>query len=74
MENKFRDSLTGIFNEDYLKKNYQSYLDKHPDSNFIMIDFEKFKSINDTFGQSGKAQDLLEYYGLTKDSIIEKIM
>lgn len=30
--------------------------------------------INDTFGKSGKAQDLLEYYGLTKDSIIEKIM
>ena len=45
MENKFRDSLTGIFNEDYLKKNYHSYLDKHLDSNFIMIDFEKFKSI-----------------------------
>ena len=52
MENKFRDSLTGIFNEDYLKKNYHSYLDKHPDSNFIMIDFEKFKSINDTFGHN----------------------
>ena len=52
MENKFRDSLTGIFNEDYLKKNYQSYLDKHPNSNFIMIDFEKFKSINDTFGHN----------------------
>ena len=30
--------------------------------------------INDTFGKSGKAQDLLEYYGLTKDAIIEKIM
>ena len=45
MESKFRDGLTGIFNEEYLKKNYQNYLDKHPDSNFIMIDFEKFKSI-----------------------------
>ena len=52
MESKFRDGLTGIFNEEYLKKNYQSYLDKHPDSNFIMIDFEKFKSINDTFGHN----------------------
>ena len=52
MESNFRDSLTGIFNEEYLKKNYQSYLDKHPDSNFIMIDSEKFKSINDTFGHN----------------------
>ena len=52
MESKFRDGLTGIFNEEYLKKNYQSYLDKYPDSNFIMIDFKKFKSINDTFGHN----------------------
>ena len=29
--------------------------------------------INDTFGKSGKAEDLLEYYGLTAENIIKKI-
>lgn len=29
--------------------------------------------IKDTFGKSGKAQELLEYFGLTKDSIIDEI-
>lgn len=29
--------------------------------------------VNDTFGQSGKAQDVLDYYGLTSKHIIEKV-
>ena len=29
--------------------------------------------INDTFGESGKASDLLVKYGLTKQAIIEKV-
>ena len=29
--------------------------------------------INDTFGKSGKAEDLLKYFGLTSESIIKKI-
>lgn len=29
--------------------------------------------INDTFGESGKANDLLEKYGLTSSNIVEKI-
>ena len=52
MQKHFIDNLTGIYNEEYLKFNYQKYLDENPDSNFIMIDFEKFKAINDTFGHN----------------------
>jgi transketolase len=30
--------------------------------------------MKDTFGKSGKAEELLEYFGLTKDAIIKEIM
>jgi transketolase C-terminal domain/subunit len=30
--------------------------------------------MKDTFGKSGKAEELLEYFGLTKDTIIKEIM
>ena len=30
--------------------------------------------INDEFGKSGKAEELLKYYKLTSDSIIKKII
>ena len=46
------DFLTQIHNEQYLKNHYQEYLTKYPDANFVMIDFQKFKSINDTFGHN----------------------
>lgn len=52
MESNLIDNITGIHNEEYLKRNYQSYINDNPNSNFIMIDFEKFKSINDTFGHN----------------------
>ena len=29
--------------------------------------------VNDEFGQSGKALDVLDYYGLTSKHIVEKI-
>ncbi len=44
------DGLTEIHNEIYLKKNYQAYTSKHPESKFIMFDFKDFKHYNDTFG------------------------
>jgi diguanylate cyclase (GGDEF)-like protein len=52
MERRLCDSLTGIGNEQFLKKNYNKYIVKHSNANLIMIDLEKFKSINDTFGHS----------------------
>jgi len=44
------DQLTGIYNELYLKQNYQNYISGHPDSKLIMFDFKNFKHFNDTFG------------------------
>ena len=29
--------------------------------------------VKDTFGKSGKAEELLEYFGLTSKNIIEKV-
>lgn len=52
MSDNMIDGITGIYNEEYLKRNYQSYIDNNPNANFIMIDFEKFKAINDTFGHN----------------------
>lgn len=46
------DFLTKIHNEKYLRNHYQEYLTRYPDANFVMIDFQKFKSINDTFGHN----------------------
>jgi transketolase len=33
----------------------------------------KRMGLNDTFGQSGKAEDLLEYYGLSADNIVKNV-
>ena len=30
--------------------------------------------INDTFGESGKAEELMKYFGIDKDSIIEAVI
>lgn len=44
------DALTNINNESYLKRNYQLYISKYPDSKFVMFDFKDFKHFNDTYG------------------------
>lgn len=44
------DTLTQIGNLYYFQSNYNNYLTKHPNSNLIMIDIEKFKYINDNYG------------------------
>ena len=67
MEKNLIDNLTGIHNEEYLKKHYQNYITNNPNSNFIMIDFEKFKSINDTFGHN-IGDDYLKTFAKILDS------
>ena len=74
---KLLDSLTGIYNEEYLKANYQRYIEKNPDSNFVMIDFDKFKLINDTFGHNIGDEYLKTFAKILdsnfKDSIVVRL-
>ena len=52
-ETIFRDQLTGLFNRsyfDYIKERYESRMPKNITG--IMLDINRFKAINDTFGHS----------------------
>lgn len=51
-EKIYYDDLTQIHNEKYMKEQYHKYLENNPLSYYIMIDFKKFKHINDTYGHS----------------------
>ena len=53
-KNYFVDSLTEIGNSEYLTKNYKDYITKYPKSQFIMIDIEKFKEMNEIEGNIDK--------------------
>lgn len=46
------DSLTKIGNSLYLYQNYHEYMEQYKNVQLIMIDVEKFKQINDTFGHN----------------------
>ncbi len=46
------DTLTNIGNSLYFYQNYINYIKKHQNTQLIMIDIEKFKHINDTFGHN----------------------
>lgn len=50
MSHKKIDWLTKLYNEIYLEEQYSKYLKKYKNTKFIMIDFKKFKEINDVFG------------------------
>ena len=51
-KNEFVDELSGINNELYLKETYKKYINKNPNSHLVIIDMEKFKQINDTYGHN----------------------
>lgn len=76
MEN-LKDHLTGINNEFYLKLHYQEYISTHKDAQFIMIDFEKFKNINDVFGHNMGDQYLIVFASIIKnvfqDSLVVRL-
>lgn len=71
------DFLTQIHNEQFLKNHYQEYLNQYPESNFVMIDFQKFKSINDTFGHNIGDLFLITFAQILesnfKDSIVVRL-
>lgn len=69
-----RDPLTGLSNDLYLKKTYQNYITTYPDSYFVMIDFEKFKSINDTFGHHVGDQYLILFAKILQSNFQDSIV
>ncbi len=47
-----RDFLTGIPNEEYIKDIFPSFIKENDNTSIVMIDFKKFKAINDNFGHN----------------------
>ena len=71
------DRLTGLVNETYIKQNYHEYIYKHPNARYIMIDFTKFKLINDAYGHEvgDRCLKLFADYIIKffKDSIVSRL-
>lgn len=77
MINNEIDRLTGIKNEEYLKKYYNVYKQGNSECNFIMIDMKQFKSINDTLGHNEGDRCLKTFASILdnnfKDSIVVRL-
>lgn len=71
------DELTNIGNTKYLETEYQSYLKRFPNANYIMIDLSGFKKINDTYGHEAGDKCLKSFADKLKiffrDSIIVRL-
>lgn len=71
---KYLDKLTGIHNEAYFNDHYDEYVRKYKNARLIMIDFEKFKSINDTFGHNVGDKYLTLFARLLNDNFPNAIV
>lgn len=49
---EYIDNLTGLNNMLYLFQNYNSYIEKNPNTYMVSVDFQKLKYVNDNFGHA----------------------
>lgn len=68
------DKLTGLVNEQFIRQKYHEYLYEHPNAKYIMIDFTKFKKINDTYGHEIGDKYLFLFAKLIKKFFINSIV
>lgn len=68
------DKLTELNNETYLNLNYREYILNNPNSSFMMIDFRKFKEINDNFGHDIGDQYLIYFSRILKAVFFSSIV
>lgn len=51
-DKNYYDNLTGLANKEFIEKNYHNYIKNHNEARYVMIDFTKFKKINDLYGHN----------------------
>jgi diguanylate cyclase (GGDEF)-like protein len=72
-ESSIRDPLLGIFNRRYFFELIESKVKEAPENNFaiVMIDIDKFKKVNDTFGHQFGDKTLIEVSKIIAQSVGE---
>ncbi|MFZ3301319.1 MAG: GGDEF domain-containing protein [Microgenomates group bacterium] len=71
-----RDGLTGLYNRGYFIEKFPVFFAKcKADNNklaLVMIDIDKFKNINDTYGHVGGDNTLIKFAEILKDKFPER--
>ena len=64
-----RDGLTGLINYRTFQEGYNNYVDAHPSCWIFIIDVDKFKEVNDTFGHLS-GNHVLKKMAMTLNNIV----